>query len=80
MRDYVKRLLSQQYEVESVADGLAALDSARGRVPDLVLTDVMMPGLDGFGLLQELRAICNEKSSHHSAVGAGRGRGNGWKG
>jgi PAS domain S-box-containing protein len=55
MRDYVKRLLSQQYEVESVADGLAALDSARGCVPDLVLTDVMMPGLDGFGLLQELR-------------------------
>ncbi|MEH1940834.1 MAG: ATP-binding protein [Nostoc sp.] len=56
MRDYVKRLLSQHYEVESVPDGLAALDSARGRVPDLVLTDVMMPGLDGFGLLQELRA------------------------
>ncbi|MDZ8135198.1 MAG: ATP-binding protein [Nostoc sp. DedQUE04] len=56
MRDYVKRLLSQQYEVESVPDGLAALDSARGRVPDLVLTDVMMPGLDGFGLLQALRA------------------------
>ncbi|MEH2265935.1 ATP-binding protein [Nostoc sp.] len=56
MRDYVKRLLGQQYEVESVADGLAALHSARGRVPDLVLTDVMMPELDGFGLLQELRA------------------------
>ncbi|MBD2245027.1 response regulator [Nostoc sp. FACHB-888] len=56
MRDYVKRLLSQQYEVESVPDGLAALDSARGRIPDLVLTDVMMPGLDGFALLQELRA------------------------
>ncbi|MBD2562920.1 response regulator [Nostoc linckia FACHB-391] len=56
MRDYVKRLLSQHYEVESVSDGLAALNSARGRVPDLVLTDVMMPGLDGFGLLQELRA------------------------
>ncbi|MEH2047232.1 ATP-binding protein [Nostoc sp.] len=56
MRDYVKRLLSQQYEVESVPDGLAALDSARGHVPDLVITDVMMPGLDGFGLLQALRA------------------------
>ncbi|MEH1947998.1 MAG: ATP-binding protein [Nostoc sp.] len=56
MRDYVKRLLSQQYEVEAVPDGLAALDSARGRVPDLILTDVMMPGLDGFGLLQALRA------------------------
>ncbi|MDZ7991362.1 MAG: ATP-binding protein [Nostoc sp. EfeVER01] len=56
MRDYVNRLLSQQYEVEAVPDGLAALDSARERVPDLVLTDVMMPGLDGFGLLQALRA------------------------
>ncbi len=56
MRDYVKRLLSQQYEVEAVSGGLAALSSAHQRVPDLVLTDVMMPGLDGFGLLQELRA------------------------
>ncbi|MBN3878801.1 ATP-binding protein [Nostoc sp. JL23] len=56
MRDYVNRLLSQQYEVEAVPNGLTALESARGRVPDLVLTDVMMPGLDGFGLLQALRA------------------------
>lgn len=55
MRDYVKRLLSQQYEVEAVPDGLAALSAVRQRIPDLVLTDVMMPGLDGFGLLQELR-------------------------
>ncbi|WP_341528176.1 ATP-binding protein [Nostoc sp. UHCC 0302] len=56
MRDYVKRLLNQQYEVEAVPDGLTALYSARQHLPDLVLTDVMMPGLDGFGLLQELRA------------------------
>jgi PAS domain S-box-containing protein len=56
MRDYVKRLLSQQYEVEAVSDGAAALAVARQRVPDLVLTDVMMPRLDGFGLLQALRS------------------------
>ncbi|HEY9873640.1 MAG TPA: response regulator, partial [Candidatus Obscuribacterales bacterium] len=56
MRDYVKRLLSQHYEVEAVPDGLAALSAALACVPDLVLTDVMMPGLDGFGLLQALRA------------------------
>jgi PAS domain S-box-containing protein len=61
MRDYVKRLLSQQYEVEAVADGLAALSSARQRIPDLVLTDVMMPGLDGFGLLQQLRSDCQTR-------------------
>ncbi|RUR84200.1 hypothetical protein PCC6912_17940 [Chlorogloeopsis fritschii PCC 6912] len=57
MRNYVKRLLlSQGYEVETAADGMAALTIARQKVPNLVLTDVMMPGLDGFGLLRELRA------------------------
>ena len=56
MRDYVRRLLSPHYEVEAVADGRAALDAARARRPDLVLADVMMPKLDGFALLRELRA------------------------
>jgi PAS domain S-box-containing protein len=56
MRGYVKRLLSQQYEVEAVTDGVAALAAVRQQLPDLVLTDVMMPELDGFGLLRELRA------------------------
>jgi PAS domain S-box-containing protein len=57
MRGYVGRLLTQRgFDVEAVADGLAALEVARQRKPDLVLTDVMMPGLDGFGLLRELRA------------------------
>jgi PAS domain S-box-containing protein len=56
MRDYVRRLLSAEYEVEAVADGQAALEAAQNRLPDLVLTDVLMPHLDGFGLLRELRA------------------------
>jgi PAS domain S-box-containing protein len=56
MRDYVRRLLSQQYEVEAVSDGVAALSAIRQQAPDLVLTDVMMPNLDGFGLLQALRS------------------------
>ncbi|MEP0958698.1 ATP-binding protein [Leptolyngbya sp. FACHB-1515] len=56
MREYVKRLLSQQYTVEAVADGIAALAAIRKQLPDLVLSDVMMPNLDGFGLLRELRA------------------------
>jgi signal transduction histidine kinase/ActR/RegA family two-component response regulator len=56
MRDYVARLLRARWEVEAVADGAAALAAARARRPDLVLTDVMMPTLDGFGLLRELRA------------------------
>ncbi|HVW01304.1 MAG TPA: ATP-binding protein, partial [Planctomycetaceae bacterium] len=55
MREYVQRLL-EGYDVTAVADGQAALSAARKQPPDLVLTDVMMPGLDGFGLLRELRA------------------------
>jgi PAS domain S-box-containing protein len=62
MRDYVKRLLlSQGYEVEAVADGVAALAVVRQQMPDLVLTDIMMPKLDGLGLLQELRAKPNTR-------------------
>ncbi len=56
MRDYLKRLLSRFYQVEVVADGVAALAAVRQQRPDLVLTDVMMPGLDGFALLHRLRA------------------------
>jgi len=56
MREYVSRLLADRYDVLAVPDGLSALAAAREKHPDLVLTDIMMPGLDGFGLLRELRA------------------------
>jgi PAS domain S-box-containing protein len=56
MRQYVVRLLAEHYRTEAVPDGEAALAAARDRPPDLILTDVMMPRLDGFGLLRELRA------------------------
>ncbi len=56
MRAYLVRLLSPSWTVRTAADGEAALlDAARSR-PDVVLTDVMMPRLDGFGLLRALRA------------------------
>jgi PAS domain S-box-containing protein len=56
MRDYVRRLLEGPYEVQTVADGEAALEAARERPPDLILSDVMMPKLDGLDLLRALRA------------------------
>lgn len=56
MRDYIRRLLAGRYAVTAVADGLAARDAVFGNTPDLLLSDVMMPGLDGFGLLKALRA------------------------
>jgi PAS domain S-box-containing protein len=55
MRQYLGRLLGETYEVEEVADGKEALEIARERPPDLLLADVMMPGMSGFDLLRELR-------------------------
>lgn len=55
MRQYIARLLSERFRVTAVADGRAALLEIRKQRPDLVLTDIMMPRMDGFALLQELR-------------------------
>jgi signal transduction histidine kinase/DNA-binding response OmpR family regulator len=56
MRDYVVRLLAAEYDVVAAEDGEKGLVAARQQPPDLVLSDVMMPGLDGFELLAALRA------------------------
>jgi signal transduction histidine kinase len=57
MREYVARLLRQRgWDVATVADGASALELVRRDPPDLVLSDVMMPGLDGFELLRALRS------------------------
>ena len=56
MRQYVARILGANWQVEAVADGTEALRAIRRARPDLVLSDVMMPNLDGFGLVRALRA------------------------
>jgi PAS domain S-box-containing protein len=55
MRDYLARLLAPHWRIETASDGTEALRLTRENAPDLVLADVMMPGLDGFALLRELR-------------------------
>ncbi|MGH7944147.1 MAG: ATP-binding protein [Opitutaceae bacterium] len=56
LRRYVARLLSARFEVLTAADGVAALEIIQKEKPDLVLTDAMMPNLDGFGLLKAIRS------------------------
>ncbi|MFC3502842.1 SpoIIE family protein phosphatase [Micromonospora krabiensis] len=57
MREYLTRLLrTAGHRVLAVTDGQAALDAARADVPDLVVSDVMMPRLDGLQLVAALRA------------------------
>jgi len=55
MREYIVRLLGQHWKVEAVSDGLEALAAARREPPALIISDVMMPRLDGFALIRELR-------------------------
>ncbi len=56
MRDYLQRLLQAQWRVEVCNNGVEALAIVERDPPDLILSDVMMPQLDGFGLLAALRA------------------------
>ena len=56
MRAYLRELLESRFKVEAVADGQAALEAARRETPDLIVSDVMMPRMDGFALLRTLRA------------------------
>lgn len=57
MRAYLTRLLrGAGHEVTAVGDGNSALEYARARNPDLIISDVMMPGLDGLALVAALRA------------------------
>ena len=55
MRDYIGRLLSVRWRVETVANGREALEAIGRERPNLVISDITMPELDGFGLIRALR-------------------------
>ncbi|PWU51673.1 hypothetical protein DLJ46_04515 [Micromonospora globispora] len=65
LRAYVTELLAPHFQVRTAVDGQAALAAIVADPPDLVLADVMMPRLDGFGLLAALRA---EPATSHLPV------------
>ena len=56
IRSYVRRTLTGDYRVLEASDGREALGIAQQRLPDLILSDVMMPGMDGFDLARALAA------------------------
>jgi signal transduction histidine kinase len=55
LREYVAGLLGWRFHIVSAENGVLALEEAKKLIPDLVLTDVMMPEMDGFALLDALR-------------------------
>jgi len=66
MRAYLCDHLATTYHVEEAEDGRAGLDVARAVVPDLVLSDVMMPRMDGFELVHALKT--DVQTSHIPVV------------
>ncbi|QHS58931.1 response regulator [Chitinophaga agri] len=55
MRDYLQRLLEKHYNVETAANGKLALEKIRTHIPDLVVSDIMMPEMDGTELLHRIK-------------------------
>jgi signal transduction histidine kinase/class 3 adenylate cyclase len=56
MRNYLVRILLDQYRVEAVENGFQAFEKAKRFQPDLILTDVMMPRMSGYDLLKAIRS------------------------
>jgi signal transduction histidine kinase len=56
MRNYIKNILGKYWTVEAAADGEIAYSLACNNPPDLILSDIMMPRLDGFGLIKKIHA------------------------
>ena len=55
MRDYLARLLSTKYQVHAVSDGAQAVEAFESLQPGIIVTDIMMPDVDGFGVLSAVR-------------------------
>jgi signal transduction histidine kinase/ligand-binding sensor domain-containing protein/DNA-binding response OmpR family regulator len=62
LRTFMARALAEEYEVFEAADGEEGIALAIEKIPDLILSDVMMPGLDGFELCRRLKE--DERTSH----------------
>ena len=62
IREHVRENLGDEYLVKEAADGKEGLEKSMFLVPDLVLSDIMMPKMDGIELCKTLKA--DEKTSH----------------
>jgi len=62
IRQYIASILSPKYKILTAKDGLEGLDIARNKIPDIIVSDLMMPKLDGLSLSKKLKT--DERTSH----------------
>ena len=62
MREYIRQSITDQYSVLTANNGIEGIEIAQNEVPDIIISDVMMPRMDGYQATQELRT--NEVTSH----------------
>jgi signal transduction histidine kinase/DNA-binding response OmpR family regulator len=62
LRSYVKSILVKEYKIHEAKDGIEGMEKAEMYVPDLIVSDVMMPKMDGYALCKHLKT--NPKTDH----------------
>ncbi|NBC04243.1 MAG: response regulator, partial [Bacteroidetes bacterium] len=62
VRSFIREQLEQEYKILEAANGLKGINLSQGAIPDLIITDLMMPEMDGYRFCEQVRK--DEKTSH----------------